>query len=270
MAEPTRFRAEAFNQVPDSENEIHGNEVAKKYGFEGGLVPGVTVSAYVVHPAAVAWGAAFLERGKAEIGVQKPLYDRRAFTVDVTPGGGDSYQAVLTDEMGVACAQGTVSLPAEPADPPTLRGDRRAPKRDERKRATRREMERLREVGMGTVALAWNSEHPMRTYLRNAAQMPALLQPKGGAFANASFGLSMTNRALSANARLGPWLHLHTTSQNFAPIPMGSDVILESAIADLFEKKGHEFVDLDCQAYLRDGTPVMEARLRAIYQLAGK
>jgi len=270
MGEPTCWSAEAFNQVPHSENEIHGNEVAKKHGFEGGLVPGVTVSAYIIHPAVVAWGAAFLERGKAEIGVQKPLYDRRAFTVDLTAGEGDSYQAVLTDDTGVACAQGAVSLPAEPAEPPTLRGDRRAPKPGERKRATRQEMERLREVGMGTVSSPWNNDTPMRTYLRDAAQMPVLLQPEAGAFANASFGLGMTNWALSANAHLGPWLHLHTTSQNLAPIPMGSDVILESAIADLFEKKGHEFVDLACQAYLRDGTPVMEARLRAIYQLAGK
>ena len=137
-------------------------------------------------------------------------------TSTVTPGGGDSYQAVLTDGMGVACAQGAVSLPAEPADPPTLRGDRRAPKPDERKRATRQEMERLREVGMGTVLSPWNNDTPMRSYLRDVTQMPALLQPEGGAFANASFGLSMTNWALSANAQLGPWLHLHTTSQNFA------------------------------------------------------
>jgi hypothetical protein len=40
----------AFNTAPDSENRIHGDELAKEYGFEGGLVPGVTISAYKVHP----------------------------------------------------------------------------------------------------------------------------------------------------------------------------------------------------------------------------
>ena len=45
---------------------------------------------------------------------------------------------------------------------------------------------------------------------------------------------------------------------------------IESAITDLFEKKGHEFVDLDVAAYLLDTQqPVMSARLRAIYQLRG-
>ena len=41
----------AFNQAPDSANEIHGDRVAKQYGFRGGLVPGVTISAYLLHPA---------------------------------------------------------------------------------------------------------------------------------------------------------------------------------------------------------------------------
>ena len=40
----------AFNQAPDSDNEIHSDEMAQRFGFEGGLVPGVTVSAYLVQP----------------------------------------------------------------------------------------------------------------------------------------------------------------------------------------------------------------------------
>ena len=54
------------------------------------------------------------------------------------------------------------------------------------------------------------------------------------------------------------------------PIPRGSELLVESAIADLFEKKGHEFVDLDVAAYLLDTQePVMSARLRALYRLRG-
>jgi hypothetical protein len=36
---------------------IHGDKIAKAYGFNGGLVPGVTVSAYLCHPAVESWGA---------------------------------------------------------------------------------------------------------------------------------------------------------------------------------------------------------------------
>ncbi|MFT7133045.1 MAG: hypothetical protein ACI81O_001757, partial [Cyclobacteriaceae bacterium] len=50
------WQATAFNQVPHSVNEIHGDKIAKAYGFKGGLVPGVTVSAYLCHPAVESWG----------------------------------------------------------------------------------------------------------------------------------------------------------------------------------------------------------------------
>jgi hypothetical protein len=66
------------------------------------------------------------------------------------------------------------------------------------------------------------------------------------------------------------WLHLQTDFQSYRPIPRDAELVVESAIADLFEKKGHEFVDLDVEAYLSDTRePVMSARLRAIYKLRG-
>ena len=39
------WRGIAFNQVPNSTNQIHGDEMAERFGFRGGLVPGVTLSA---------------------------------------------------------------------------------------------------------------------------------------------------------------------------------------------------------------------------------
>jgi hypothetical protein len=63
MAIPQSWQGEAYNQVPDSDNPIHGDEVARAFGFRGGLVPGVTVSAYLVHPAVEAWSEDWLARG---------------------------------------------------------------------------------------------------------------------------------------------------------------------------------------------------------------
>ena len=44
------WESKAYNQVPDSENEIHGDAIARQFGFKGALVPGATVAAYLVHP----------------------------------------------------------------------------------------------------------------------------------------------------------------------------------------------------------------------------
>ena len=104
------WSAQAFNQEPNSPNEIHGDELARQYGFEGGLVPGVTVSAYLLQPAVEAWGMDFLNRGRAHVKVISPLYDGDQFQVDVTESGADHYQATLQRPGGNVCATVTTSL----------------------------------------------------------------------------------------------------------------------------------------------------------------
>ncbi len=47
---------------------MHDDTVARKFGFSGGLVPGVDVLAYMVHPPVAHWGRRFpgarADRGK--------------------------------------------------------------------------------------------------------------------------------------------------------------------------------------------------------------
>src|SRR6478736_174193 len=45
------YRVQAYNTAKQSENKKHDDTVAKRFGFSGGLVPGVDVLAYMVHPA---------------------------------------------------------------------------------------------------------------------------------------------------------------------------------------------------------------------------
>src|SRR5579871_6445595 len=42
-------RVEAYNTAKLSENKMHDDTVARKFGFSGGLVPGVDVMAYMMH-----------------------------------------------------------------------------------------------------------------------------------------------------------------------------------------------------------------------------
>lgn len=94
------WQGEALNQSPDSSNRIHSDEVAKEFGFKGGLVPGVTVSSYLTHPAVEAWGMDWLNHGRAHVVVRKPLYDAYHFNVDLCEETDRSYRATLTDEKG--------------------------------------------------------------------------------------------------------------------------------------------------------------------------
>src|SRR5579863_5910239 len=72
---PEPHRVVAYNTAHDSENKIHDDEVARRFGFGGGLVPGVDVYAYMSHLAVMRWGRDWLARGEAACRLLKPVYD---------------------------------------------------------------------------------------------------------------------------------------------------------------------------------------------------
>lgn len=265
---PQSWSAEAFNQVPESENRIHSDEVAQEYGFRGALVPGVTVSAYLIHPAVVAWGDAWLERGRARVVVHSPVFDRETFRVDVSNASSSAYEAELVDQAGVRCATAQVELPdagAVPA-PPKMRHDAILGRDFDRPKASREVMEQRRREGLSAMRARWNDAAEITHYLRDPDRMPEPFSKLG--FANPAFVLGLTNWALAGNVRMSPWLHLQTDSQNYRPIAADTELVVESTIADLFEKKGHEFIDVDMSIFDRaDEAAVASVRLRAIYKL---
>src|ERR1700732_4935278 len=69
------YRVQAYNSSKQSENKIHDDAVARRFGFSGGLVPGVDVMAYMMHLPVAKWGRAFLEYGLIEARFVKPVYD---------------------------------------------------------------------------------------------------------------------------------------------------------------------------------------------------
>ncbi|HSG88786.1 MAG TPA: hypothetical protein VLA56_06215 [Pseudomonadales bacterium] len=263
------WSAEAFNQVPDSRNEIHGDEIARRYGFKGGLVPGVTVSAYLVHPAVEAWGMAFLERGCAHVRVVSPLYDGERFTVAVRERAAHSYSAELHRPDGTLSATAEVSLPEAVGEAPRRRGDPLAAKDWQGPQATPERWARLQADGCRAIRYRWDARHPMSTYLRDGVGMPA---PLAGArmHANMAFVLGTSNWILATNAHMNPWVHLETRSQNFRAIAVDTMLVAEMEVRDCFEKKGHEFVDVTVALYDEaSDAAAASIDLRAIYRLRG-
>jgi hypothetical protein len=266
MSIPESWSGEAFNPVPGSENRIHSDEVARAYGFRGGLVPGVIVSAYLLHPAAVAWGRSWLERGRAHVVVHSPVYHGETFRVEVVEASDDGYEARLLDPRGTVCASGRVELPGAAPDPPGRRRDPRLSRDLVRPVASREVMERLRSTGLGAMPARWSDAAEITTYLRDSGAMASIFRDEG--LANPGFVLGLTNWLLGRNVSMSPWLHLETESQNHRAVAPDTDLIVEGAIAGLFEKKGHEFVDVDVAVYAQpDDAAVASVRLRAIYKL---
>lgn len=264
------WTATALNTAPDSANEIHGDEIAQKYGFKGGLVPGVTISAYLIQPAVETWGMDWLERGHAHVRVGSPLYDGEEFTVDITDERDDAYSARLVRPEGTVSATAEVSLTPSLPTPPGRRHDGIADKNHIGEPASAERFEALRRDGCLAYRYRWGASHRMNAYIADDTLMPELLQLDKGGYANMSFLLGTSNWILASNAHMNPWVHLETTSQNFRAVPRDTAIIAEMSVADYYEKKGHEFVDVQVNLFDEaDDACLCSIDLRAIYRLRG-
>src|SRR6202051_402941 len=104
------YRVSAHNTPKLSENKMHDDTVAKRFGFSGGLVPGVDVMAYMMHLPVKKWGRAFLERGLIEARFIKPVYDGEI--ANVSGEESDGVLSIEVESRGQLCATGSATLPA--------------------------------------------------------------------------------------------------------------------------------------------------------------
>src|SRR3981189_3331677 len=92
------YRVRAYNTAKLSENKMHDDTVARRFGFSGGLVPGVDVMAYMMHLPVARWGRTFLERGLIEARFTKPVYDGEL--TDVTGEESNGGLAIQVESRG--------------------------------------------------------------------------------------------------------------------------------------------------------------------------
>jgi acyl dehydratase len=69
------YHVVARNSAHASENRIHADHVARRYGFRGGLVPGATVYGYVSHALLETLGPAWVAHGATRARFVAPCYD---------------------------------------------------------------------------------------------------------------------------------------------------------------------------------------------------
>src|SRR5947208_1490193 len=133
------YRVSAYNTAHDSENKIHDDATARRFGFGGGLVPGVDVYGYMTHLPVTRWGRAWLERGTAECRFFKPVYDGDIASVTAAEAATGSKNGgaldISVESRGEICATGRAALPDATPPTPSLDGFRRVPQRAERRPA---------------------------------------------------------------------------------------------------------------------------------------
>ena len=112
------YHVRAYNTAKASENKIHDDTTAKRFGFKGGFVGGVNVYAYMTHVPLQHWGRAWLERGTGEAKFGKPVYENAIAEVTAIEDA-DGLELAVQSE-GILCATGRAATPRQPPPPPAL------------------------------------------------------------------------------------------------------------------------------------------------------
>ena len=167
------YRVLAYNTAKLSENKMHDDTVARRFGFSGGLVPGVDVIAYMMHLPVKKWGRAFLERGLIEARFVKPVYDGE--TADVTGEDSDGVLSLEVASRGQLCATGSASLPAS-APPVSIADFRETAAVSERRPVNANSYE----LGkwLGTAPRAWAGE-AAKQYLTDVRERDPIYASEG-------------------------------------------------------------------------------------------
>ena len=223
----------AINTAPDSENRMHSGDVAARYGFRGGLVPGIDVFGFLCEAFEADQGRAWRTQGWGELRLIRPFYDGETVIVRGEPSMGDWALSAEGEDGGV--------------------------------RATLR-------VGLrNTAAVALSLPAGLLPAARPAA-CEELLAPGtvlgsiAGTLADGSPRelLELANRILMANFVLEPWIHTASKLQWFGQVP--KSVAVRAVVEELFARKGHSMVRY-AVAYLSDGEVFLNVEHTAIWKL---
>jgi hypothetical protein len=238
------------NPAAESENRIHADDVARRYGFRGGLVPGVTVYGYV------ATGLAdpdWVARGGAEVRFRRPCYDGDLLEIDLGPD-----DAIQVRSRGEVCMTGRASAGAGSRGPAVVSRDP-APAPGRRPRAS--ESSLATGTSLGRIPLP-AGEEALASYLDKIGAGDWTLDAL-----HPGMLLEGANWVLAANVVLPPWLHVESSIAHRRAVRVGEAVEVHAAVAEEWGHKGHRFVALDV-AWRSADDVVAVGRHVAIWQLA--
>ena len=253
------YRVSAFNTAKASENKIHDDETARRFGFRGGLVGGVHVYAYMTHLPVQRWGIAWLERGTGEARFAKPVYegDIAEITATEQPDG----LALQVISGGVLCATGRAGMPAALPELPLLAEWKSVPSRADRLPADEKSLAVGEWLGMTplTITPAYHAQD-----LQDTRETEPLYAAHG--IVHPGTILRCCNWALSQNVVLPAWMHMGSTVQNLDVACVGDTLGVRARVTKNYEHKGHKWVEIDALVLANEERPLARVTQVAIYR----
>ena len=257
----------AFNYAEESANKIHSDEVAAKFGFKGGLVPGTADFAYLCQAVYKLWGDEWLHGGSMEAKFIKPIYHGEVARAEARPTDDpDRVELALVDPRGVVCSVGQAQRV----------GDQPVPSVDDYPHQPQVPAGELPEPSVSAfpAGRALGSLDLVESAQRSVQEakdmfVEALVGADGATRWHPALATHLGNEILKENVRLDSWIHTASRVRYLAPPADGEAVSLRGSVADTYEKRGHVMTECDLALFGEGDRPLLALHHTAIIRLAG-
>lgn len=230
------YEVVARNYSESHENRIHSDEVARKYGFRGALVPGVAVFGHLTHPLVERFGERWLDGSVNHTRFHKPAYDGDHLTIHLEETA-DGFRVNALNAEGTLLAELESTLPdtLPPAEDAAIFA---APRRQ----AARAEI-RWETITEGEPFPEWHVQVITDENQRYAEEIDDAL-PLYRFVAHPHWLLSVANQALTREYLMPAWIHVGSEIRFRDLVRVGDTLAVNAVPLEKWEKKGHQFVRL--------------------------
>jgi len=266
--EVVTYELKAVNFAENSSNKIHSDEVARNYGFTGGLVPGIAIYAYMTHPVVERLGLDWLQGGTISAKFIKPVYTGDMVRVQAKGigSGANEFEIQVTNAEGTLCAVGSAGIGYNGANPPTPSHYPRQPLPANQHRTEARAANLPPGTQLGTLDFHMEPDG-LESKVRNDYQDKLSLYSGPDAVCHPAYMLEQANQILARNVDLGPWIHTKSEVQNFLSPPAGEKLSIRGFVTRSYEKRGNELVDLDLAIFDSGERGIAKVKHTAIIRL---
>jgi hypothetical protein len=242
------YRIKASIDFADPNNRIQDDEYARRHGFRAGLVPGISVFAYMSRPLVDLMGRDWLERGSADVHFLRPIYEGEEIRIggSISSIGGDGaltldYRA--SNHQGVACGVGTAKLPPKaPISEPSL-DDFPAG------HAKLRRPISLEALQVGEYMTPQVSEFTWNIHWQYCRKTIRDHHPLYERTMHPGWLASRAGQILAANYAIPAWIDVSSIIQNFHVLEEECATETRGRVYDKFERDGDHFMVLDLAVF---------------------
>jgi hypothetical protein len=240
-------RVKASIEPADLKNRIQEDEFARHHGFRAGLVPGVSLYAYMSRPLAEYFERDWVEHGSADVRFLRPVYEGEEIRVSgfiawVAKDGTVLLDCQAANNSGAVCAIGTAQLPSVLPPEPS----------EEAYPAGRAKLHRpisLESIQAGEILVPVSSEFTWNVQWQYCRKAIRDLHPLYEKTLHPGWLVSRANQILAANYAVQAWIDVSCRVQHFHLQENECTIQTRGRVQNRFERDGDHFIELDLAVF---------------------